>query len=156
MFQLWCLDISTLGLLTCDMWYMTHRGWWTLCKNFRSQALTVWKLWWFEDISTKDELINQLIDWSFVELSSEHHNSQTVWPRDLKFLHNVHHPICVMCHVSHVTCHMSCVTCHVSCVTKQSKKLKNGGASRSRVCYQRGLPRLVSLFFDMRHVTRDT
>ena len=48
----------------------------------------------------------------------------------------------VTCHVSHVTCHMSCVTCHVSHVTKKNLK-KCGGASRWRVCYQQGLPRLV-------------
>ena len=37
--------------------------------------------------------------------------------------------------MSHVICNMSHITC--------KKKLKKGGASRSRVCYQRGLPRLV-------------
>ena len=42
-------------------------------------------------------------------------------------------------YVSHVTCHVSPVTCHVS-----FKKIgQSGGASRWRVCYQRGLPRLV-------------
>ena len=50
------------------------------------------------------------------------------------------------------TCHMSCVTCHVSRVTCQNFFLHflyvkenglSGGASRWRVCYQRGLPRLV-------------
>ena len=51
----------------------------------------------------------------------------------------------VTCHVSRVTCHMSRVTCHVSHVIlffffffRQS-----GEAYRWRVCYQRGLPRLV-------------
>ena len=54
-----------------------------------------------------------------------------------------------MCHVSRVTCHVSCVTCHMSHVTchlsqkKQKKNGKSGEISRSRVCYQRGLPRLV-------------
>ena len=53
-----------------------------------------------------------------------------------------------MCHVSrHMSRHMSRVTCHVSRVTchiffsfffRQS-----GEAYRWRVCYQRGLPRLV-------------
>ena len=47
----------------------------------------------------------------------------------------------VMCHVSHVTRHMSLVTCHVTHVT--FFLLQNGGASWCRVCYQRGLPRLV-------------
>ena len=49
-----------------------------------------------------------------------------------------------MCHVSHVACHMSHVTCHMSHVKcHMYKKKKYGGAWRSRVCYQRGLPRLV-------------
>ena len=30
-----------------------------MCQNFRSLALTVWMLCWFEDISTKDELVNE-------------------------------------------------------------------------------------------------
>ena len=47
----------------------------------------------------------------------------------------------VMCHVSGVTCQVSGVMCqvsHVSFFLGQS-----GEASRWRVCYQRGLPRLV-------------
>ena len=48
----------------------------------------------------------------------------------------------VTCQVSHVKCHMSRVTCHMwrffFFFFWQS-----GGASRWRVCYQRGLPRLV-------------
>ena len=38
------------------------------------------------------------------------------------------------CHVSHVSCHMPHVTCHMS---------QSGEDSRWRVCYQRGLTRLV-------------
>ena len=58
-----------------------------------------------------------------------------------------------MCHVSRVTCHLSHVTCQVSNKKKitnlkkwnfQNKIGKSGGAFRWRVCYQRGLPRLVS------------
>ena len=52
-----------------------------------------------------------------MEIYSNHHNFQTVRAKDLKFWQNVHHPLCVM--------------------------WKSVGASRSRVCYQRGLPRLV-------------
>ena len=56
-----------------------------------------------------------------------------------------------MCHVSHVTCHLSRVTCRMSFFFLFSssfflilKKIgQGGGASRWRVCYQRGLPRLV-------------
>ena len=43
------------------IWQITHRGWWTLCKNFRSLALTVWKLWWFEDISTNDRSLTHMV-----------------------------------------------------------------------------------------------
>ena len=43
------------------------------------------------------------------------------------------------CHVSHVTYHMSHVTCHMLHDTKP----QSGEASQLRVCYQRGLHRLV-------------
>ena len=60
----------------------------------------------------------------------------------------------VTCHLSHVTCHVSPVTCHLSRVTCHMPKKnyiflsltrigQSGGASRWRVCYQQGLPRLV-------------
>ena len=72
-------------------------------------------------------LIHSFTDWliksSFSSKSSKHHKSQTIGARDLEFLHNVH--------VSCVTCPGSPVTCQI------------GGASWWRVCYQRGLPRLV-------------
>ena len=74
------------------------------------------------------------------------------------------HPVsCVTCHVSPVTCHLSHVTCHMSPVTchlthvilifcYQKKKILSGEASLWRVCYQRGLPRLVlSLNSKIRH-----
>ena len=63
-----------MWLVTCDTWHMTcymshmtHRGRWPLCQNFRSLALTVWELWCSEDISTKDEWLNELITEVFVE-----------------------------------------------------------------------------------------
>ena len=53
----------------------------------------------------------------------------------------------VKCHVSCVTRHVSCVMCHVSHVTCHIFFFfffgRNGEAYRWRVCYQRGLPRLV-------------
>ena len=61
----------------------------------------------------------------------------------------------VTCHVSRVTCHLSHVTCHMSKIFLKICKLlfffffdgkkigQSGGASRWRVCYKRGLPRLV-------------
>ena len=44
-----------------------------------------------------------LIKSSFSSQSSKHHNFQTVRASDLKFWHNVHHPLCVICRVSRVT-----------------------------------------------------
>ena len=58
----------------------------------------------------------------------------------------------VTCHVSHVKCHQSHVTCHVSHVRLLLLYIyififfgQSGEASQGRVCYQRGLPRLVLL-----------
>ena len=63
-----------------------------------------------------------------------------------------HYVSCVMCHMSHVMCHLSPVTCHMSTKKKfktffviPKKIWQRGGASQWRVCYQRGLPRLVSV-----------
>ena len=59
----------------------------------------------------------------------------------------------VMCHVSRVTCNVSRVTCHMSCVTCHIFFfLQSGEAYLWRVCYQRGQPRLVSVYghFDVR------
>ena len=53
-----------------------------------------------------------------------------------------HHVSYVMCHMSRLKCHVSGVTCHMSGVTCHFF-LQSGEASRLRVCYQRGLPRLV-------------
>ena len=58
---------------------------------------------------------------------------------------------CVTCHLSHFTCHLSHVTCHVSPVTFYFLffivlQKKWCGASRWKVCYQRGLPRLVFFY----------
>ena len=48
-----------------------------------------------------------------------------------------------MCHMSRVTCHVSRVMCQVSRIRCQVYLfiLQCGGASRGKVCYQRGLPR---------------
>ena len=67
----------------------------------------------------------------------------------------MYHVSCVICHVSPVTCHVSHIQILLNLFTQKKKKLKklkkytleeigqNGGASRWRVCYQRGLPRLT-------------
>ena len=73
--------------------------------------------------------------------------------------HVMCHVSCVMCHVSHVTCHVSHVTCpkkigNIFVIKKINKQInkknrsqnkiwQSGGASQWRVCYQRGIPRLV-------------
>ena len=60
-------------------------------------------------------LVNSLIHWfshsSFVEISSRHLHSKTVWARHLIFLRECSHPY--MCHMSLVTCHVSHVICHM-------------------------------------------
>ena len=62
-----------------------------------------------------------------------------------------------MCHVSRITHQMSHFTCHLSYITSQVSHvthffflfflLESGGVSFWRVCYQRGLPRLVFRLF---------
>ena len=54
-----------------------------------------------------------------------------------------HYMSCVMCHVSCVTCQLSRVTCHMYFFSSVKKMGPSGGASWWKVCYQRGLTRLV-------------
>ena len=66
----------------------------------------------------------------------------------LKFWEKVHLPPTVQCHVSHVACHI--VTCHVSCVMCHMSHVilfifLICEACQWRVCYQQGLPRIVSI-----------
>ena len=49
--------------VTCDIWHMTLRGRWTLCQNFRSLALMVWKLRWFEEYFHKVSLNQLMNEW---------------------------------------------------------------------------------------------
>ena len=125
------------------------------------------------EVSDKNVIINRaypsssLTNSSFSSKSSLNLHSQTVWARDLKFWQHVHLPPWVTCHISRVTCHMSCVTYHLSHITCPLSPVtchvsyvmchmlqyflfffsyffgQSGEASRWRVCYQRGLPRLV-------------
>ena len=79
---------------------------------------------------------------AFSSQSSRYSKSQIIRDRELKFTPlNMSHVMCqvscVTCHVSCFTCHMSCVTCHIFC------SWQSGEAYPWRVCYQRGLPRLV-------------
>ena len=41
-----------------DMWHMTCLGGWTFYPNFSSLALTVYDLWYYEDLEEKDDLLN--------------------------------------------------------------------------------------------------
>ena len=91
-------------------------------------------------------VIDSLIKWSFSSESSRHFTSQTVNAREMKFWENVHSP-------PSVTCHMSGVSCQVPCVRRPVSQFlfgQSGGASRWRVCYQLGLPRLVKLILQNR------
>ena len=101
-------------------------------------------------------IINWLIESSFCSESSRHSISQTVRAGELKYLENIHPPPCVTCHMSHikcVTCNMSWVMCpnNLSGVTWKVSYVTffffSVGASLWRVCYQRGLPRLVLFIF---------
>ena len=68
--------------------------------------------------------------------------------------HTMYHASRVTFHMSPVTCNMSPVNVKKNYIKKKRKKLEkngqSGGASRWRVCYQRGLPRLVYFVFDKR------
>ena len=72
--------------------------------------------------------------------------------------HHVSHVRCqvsrVTCQVSHVRCHLSGVMCHFFSsffllLFFLSFFGQSGGASRWRVCYQQGLPRLVFLWLKL-------
>ena len=76
----------------------------------------------------------------FRTLSDGQCPSQAVRAGELKFWENFQPPPCFTCHVSHVMCPVSRVRCQVS---HFYLFLQSGGASWWRVCYQRGLPRLV-------------
>ena len=66
--------------------------------------------------------------------------TQTVKAWELTFWENVHPPPLVKCPVSCVTCHVSCITFYLYCFF-----LVKVVATYWRVCYQRGLPFLVSM-----------
>ena len=88
-----------------------------------------------------------------MKIYSKHGLSQTVRARELTFWRNVHPPPCVTYQVSHVMYQVSRVRCHVSGVLSQVSRFSSSifslfwsvGASRWRVFYQWGLPRLVLL-----------
>ena len=73
---------------------------------------------------------------------------QTLRTRELNYLENVHPPTPTTCHMSCATCCLSCVTYRMSCVKSHifSSSFYTGQIGEAygcRVCYQRGLPRLV-------------
>ena len=104
-----------------------------------------------------------LSEWSFHSESSRHCLSKTVRTRELKFWENAHLPLCVTFHVSHITCHKSGVRCQVSGVRCQISGvrchmsnffLQSAGVSQWRVCYQRGLPRLVLISLQLKMICK--
>ena len=96
---------------------------------------------WSQGCSTITFLIYSLIESSFSSKSSKHHKFQTIRARYLKFLHNIHHPLCAMCHMWHVTCHLFHVMCQMYFYFFFLPQI--GGTSWWSVCYQRGRPRLI-------------
>ena len=99
--------------------------------------------------------LSHSFNWSsFRSGTSRYCLSQTVRAGELKFRQNVHPPQCVTCHMSHVTgvtYQVSGVRCQVfqKVVELVGVQPVSPGwgvniSSRCRVCYQRGLPRLVS------------
>ena len=94
-------------------------------------------------LQTASSLTDTVSHSSFVKISSEHLHSQTIKARKLKFWEKVHLPPPVMFHESYVTCHVSPVTFHMS--LNFIYFWQSGEASRWRVYYQWGLPRLVFL-----------
>ena len=70
-------------------------------------------------------LINSLTTaFSFVKISSKHLCFQTVRARDLTLWDNVHHPLCVTCHMSGVRCQITGVRRH----TDKVVELVGGGS----------------------------
>ena len=88
--------------------------------------------------------------------------TKTTRARYLKFWHNVHHPLCVMwhmscftfhmsyvrCQVSHVRCHMSSVTCHLL--------LPNHKSKGAEILREGALPPTFDLSYVMCHVSQVT
>ena len=95
-------------------------------------------------LQTPPSLIDSFIRSPFSSRSSEHHYTQTVRARGLKFWQNVLPPPRVTCHVSGVMCHMSPIFFFFFCYLLFGQ---SDGASQWRVCYQPGLPHLVFFFF---------
>ena len=53
--------------VTRDIWQVTGDTWhvwggWTFSQNFSSLALTVYDLWYYEDLEEKDDSINELMN----------------------------------------------------------------------------------------------
>ena len=60
--------------VTGDTWHVTRDmclGGWTFSSNFSSLALTVYDLWYYEDLEEKDEWINEWINYLMTRLFIE-------------------------------------------------------------------------------------
>ena len=91
-------------------------------KNAKKKMLVLhWFGWIFENLQLVGQICPSLAINVIESLSDSFPpNLQcTFTPRakDLKFWANVHHPLCVTCHISRVTCHVSYVTCQMSNVS---------------------------------------
>ena len=55
-------------------------------------------------LSLIHSFIASIINSYFSSQSSNYHHSQTIRAKDLTFWDNVHHQLCVTCHMTHVMC----------------------------------------------------
>ena len=67
-----------------------------------------------------------------------------MYPPNPTPLHHVSHVMCRMSHIAYQVSHVTCQVSHIHCIFSVGGG-QNDGASKWRVCYQRGLPRLVLL-----------
>ena len=64
-YRIWHLTCDT-GLVTCDMWHLTHGGGWTFSNIFSFSALTVWERECREDSEQKNHWISPWINYKGV------------------------------------------------------------------------------------------
>ena len=59
---IWNLHMSILDSMWCFCWHVTHGIGWPSCQKISSLALTVWELWYFEDLEEEDRLLTELMN----------------------------------------------------------------------------------------------
>ena len=98
-----------MSCVTCHVFCVTCYMSGVTCHFFFSSFFRT--KWWSLSVegllstgpTPSSSLINKVTQSSFSSKSSKYPHSQIVRARDLKCWDNVHHPLCVTCHLSHVT-----------------------------------------------------